>query len=712
MPVSSKWLIAILFLAQALLVGATFRSTTVVGFVALLAVVVVLARHRRRRASLEPAVSRLPRWLRWTFTFLAIVAITVVTAAWRLANQFGEDINPVSVAIEVIAHNALFVSLLIWTLRPDRGHVSMLPLGLVVILTSVAAGGASLSLAGQTTVGLAACLGYTIASQIILGAARGKGETIFARSTSVAGKSSWLGPLFTLMTLSILMMATTAIANATNYALPTIRNKLQEQLEATLDAVSNESIISGTRYVNGSKLGSIRQHMLGDPEQIALRIGGDITPGYLRGHAFDLYGNRRWSNASPPRSRSSAASPLDDRAIAPSGPGTVSLSHAINGRLQRFPFVGGSDESIVHLEIQNDPYKGPMVFLPLTTRWIEAYSRELIVSNHGIVRLGVDPTRPYVAGVGLSPLTEQLDSQRREVLITVPPSVSAETKRVADEVCGTLAGTRSKAEAISRFFQSSFVYSMTPTETPRGVDPINHFLRSRHPAHCEYFASSTVLLLRSAKIPARYVTGYVADEFDDEESLWVARNRDAHAWAEAYDDATGQWFPVESTPGRRYHTIDVATDDSQGESIFDVFGSDDSEDSDSLLSRALGWLLSLRATDPLLLLFRLAQLPLFCVLAFLLWTRYLKPDGTQGDPIDQQSRKMLRKVDRRLRKHALVRRPSETLYQFADRIEQYRENPAGRPDAEMKDRLAEVARWYRDFSDARYQGEMPTPLAS
>ena len=31
--------------------------------------------------------------------------------------------------------------------------------------------------------------------------------------------------------------------------------------------------------------------------------------------------------------------------------------------------------------------------------------------------------------------------------------------------------------------------------------------------------------------------------------MWIARNRDAHAWVEAFDQERSQWVIVESTPG-------------------------------------------------------------------------------------------------------------------------------------------------------------------
>ena len=54
-------------------------------------------------------------------------------------------------------------------------------------------------------------------------------------------------------------------------------------------------------------------------------------------------------------------------------------------------------------------------------------------------------------------------------------------------------------------------------------------------------------MLRLAGVPARYVTGFVVTEKNTSGGYWIARNRDAHAWAEAWDDQRG-WVTVEATP--------------------------------------------------------------------------------------------------------------------------------------------------------------------
>jgi transglutaminase-like putative cysteine protease len=704
MSVKEKWLIGFLFLLQALFLASTFRTWLPVCTATLISGAIVFVWHgRAARESRSP----MRRWLSWTMILVMLAAIVSVTTVWRLSSQIGESINPIYVGIDIVTHVALFSSLFVWTIQSDRGHVSMLPLGLLVVLLCVAAGGASQSFAAQSTVALAACLGFALASQIILAAVRDTGDVRTVRHPAADGNSGRMGLLFSMLTLSILLMATSVIANATNLVLPSIQDKVQKQLQASFDAAGEDLYIGGTRYVKGSRIGSIRRHMLGDPQEIALRIAGDLSPGYLRGHAFDLYRTRRWTSAQNMRVGPYSQIPSSkDRSVPPSGTGTVELKISLRTPLLRFELVPSGNEKTVNLEIYNDPLKGPYVFLPLTTRWVEASSRNLVVTSHGIVRLGVDVTKPYVAGVGRSVRRERLDPKRREMLLAVPFFVSPETMRIADQVCAAQPTAPAKAAAVSQFFQREFSYSLTATQTPEDTDPISHFLRTQHAAHCEFFASATVLVLRSAGVPARYVTGYVADEFSDEESMWVARNGDAHAWAEAYDDSTGLWIPVESTPGRTYQTVDPTDETQMSEGFFDALGMEDGADGNSLLGRTLGWLLSIRATDPLMIVFRIAQLPLFCVLAFLLWSRYLRPARSDVDSIDLRSRKMLGKVDRRLRKHSLVRMPSETLYQFADRIDGHRSEPA---QDGIRELLSAVSVWYRDYANARYQGELPTP---
>lgn len=67
--------------------------------------------------------------------------------------------------------------------------------------------------------------------------------------------------------------------------------------------------------------------------------------------------------------------------------------------------------------------------------------------------------------------------------------------------------------------------------------------------HCELYAGALVLLARQAGIPARLVTGFAGGDWNAYEGYFMVRNRDAHAWVEFYDPASG-WVRTDPTPGQ------------------------------------------------------------------------------------------------------------------------------------------------------------------
>src|SRR5687768_6035287 len=57
-----------------------------------------------------------------------------------------------------------------------------------------------------------------------------------------------------------------------------------------------------------------------------------------------------------------------------------------------------------------------------------------------------------------------------------------------------------------------------------------------------------VLLLRALDIPARVVGGFVVGEYHPLIGQWIVRQRDAHAWTEVFDAASGRWVAFDATP--------------------------------------------------------------------------------------------------------------------------------------------------------------------
>ena len=360
----------------------------------------------------------------------------------------------------------------------------------------------------------------------------------------------------------------------------------------------------------------------------------------------------------------------------------------------------------------NVPDKGAIAFSPLTMGWAEIAARDLLMIRDGIVLPnGIKLTQPYVFGALPEARTELLRQSDRPLYLAVPGELQSSLGKYASELFGPNQTAADKAETVSQHFQTEFDYSLE-LPSARGRDPIIHFLSTRHAAHCEYFATATCLLLRSAGVPTRYVTGYVAAEMNDGGDYWIARNRDAHAWVEAYDDENQRWFAIESTPGRRYQTAKRSDVDKSISS--DNLTTDDetgNTQAGDWWRQARAWLGSVNGTNPLILILRFAQLPLLALLTLALWIRHQRSATRVVDRDDKYSWKQLAKVERQLRrKHSLQRAPTETLHQFARRVDESADDTPGvdhaGPSQETKERRR-LGEWLRQYAIARYQGMRP-----
>ena len=90
-------------------------------------------------------------------------------------------------------------------------------------------------------------------------------------------------------------------------------------------------------------------------------------------------------------------------------------------------------------------------------------------------------------------------------------------------------------------------YDRDTPAPPAGRDYVDWFLNESGQGYCMHYATSATLLLRTAGIPARYVSGYVTQVPRRAESVEVTAHA-AHAWVEVYIDGVG-WYPFEVTPG-------------------------------------------------------------------------------------------------------------------------------------------------------------------
>ena len=102
------------------------------------------------------------------------------------------------------------------------------------------------------------------------------------------------------------------------------------------------------------------------------------------------------------------------------------------------------------------------------------------------------------------------------------------------------------AKAIESYLQREYSYSLEMKAG--GTDPLADFLFNVRAGHCEYFATSMVILLRTHGIAARLVNGFLPGEYNEAAGAYTVRQSDAHSWVEVYFPETRAWVTFDPTP--------------------------------------------------------------------------------------------------------------------------------------------------------------------
>jgi hypothetical protein len=126
------------------------------------------------------------------------------------------------------------------------------------------------------------------------------------------------------------------------------------------------------------------------------------------------------------------------------------------------------------------------------------------------------------------------------------PAVDPRVAQLAAQVTASAKNNFDRATALENHLRTHYGYTLQLPRTPV-QDPIANFLFERKQGHCEYFASSMAVMLRTLGIPSRVVNGFRSDEFNDLTGNYVVRAKDAHAWVEAYFPGYG-WATFDPTP--------------------------------------------------------------------------------------------------------------------------------------------------------------------
>jgi protein-glutamine gamma-glutamyltransferase len=287
-------------------------------------------------------------------------------------------------------------------------------------------------------------------------------------------------------------------------------------------------------------LGRIGQIQQSSAVVMHVQIENDIQGAYdlkWRGVALSLFDGKVWSN------------PL----------GQTELKRSLNGtyRVGTTPGAAanpGVTGRIVHYRVLMEPIGSNVFFLAEWPETLTGNFRQISADSGGAV-YNLDSDNPINRYEADSELTQPDAGELRRAANTVPshmegylklPPLDIRISKLAEEITASATNNYDKAVALELYLRTHYGYTL---ELPRSVprDPLANFLFERKMGHCEYFASTMAVMLRSLRIPSRLLTGFRSGEFNDLTGQYVVRAANAHSWVEAYFPGYG-WVSFDPTP--------------------------------------------------------------------------------------------------------------------------------------------------------------------
>jgi hypothetical protein len=129
------------------------------------------------------------------------------------------------------------------------------------------------------------------------------------------------------------------------------------------------------------------------------------------------------------------------------------------------------------------------------------------------------------------------------------PELAPEIDALAESIADGLDSDAERARALEQHLRRTGRYTDTPPPLGErdGRTPVEDFLLGELAGHCEYFASSMVVLARSIGLPSRLVNGFAGGRENPLGGFVELTRSDAHAWVEVHYRDAG-WVRYDPTP--------------------------------------------------------------------------------------------------------------------------------------------------------------------
>lgn len=306
-----------------------------------------------------------------------------------------------------------------------------------------------------------------------------------------------------------------------------------------LTAYTPNSDIS-TGFSDRVQLGRIGQIQQSSAAVMHIEIEHDLQGAYdlkWRGIALSAFDGRVWSNS------------YAQTQLRPAADGSYRLAPL--AQPGNTPVTAGRS---IRYRVMMEPIGTNVFFLAERPQSLTGHFRQVSVdAGEAVYDLDLDhPINRYDAE---SQLPEIDSDELRLAANTAPgsldlylklPPLDVRISKLAEEITARAPSNYDKAVAVEQYLSTHFGYTLElPSTVPQ--DPLATFLFERKRGHCEYFASSMAVMLRSLRIPSRIVTGFRGGEYNDLTGQYVVRASDAHSWVEAYFPGSG-WISFDPTP--------------------------------------------------------------------------------------------------------------------------------------------------------------------
>ena len=267
----------------------------------------------------------------------------------------------------------------------------------------------------------------------------------------------------------------------------------------------------------------------------------------LRGAVLSIFDGRRWTN---PQHSSNMMAQSYGRVF------QLTARPASLERHEEIRVARGTHPVSIRYRMLMEPLNTTVIFTIPSAQAIFGSFREIgIDDDQTFHNLDRERTVSIYEGVSdislpqpaeLAALHGPVPSTMPARYLQLPEKLDPRIPALARKVAGNETGAYRRAMAIERYLTTQFGYTLQlPSEAPD--DPLADFLFHRRRGHCEYFASSMAVMLRTMGIPSRVITGFRGAQFNQVNSTYIVRARDAHSWVEAYIPGAG-WTTFDPTP--------------------------------------------------------------------------------------------------------------------------------------------------------------------